>query len=73
MTSFDPRTPTPYRPTKAHKAIVAGFALFIAYLTAAFGDDVFDWGEAGEGVALLVELLGGTFAVFLKGNPPVDN
>lgn len=65
--------PAGYRPTKAVKATVAAIALVAGALTAAFGDDVFDWRETGEFVALVGEAVVGTWAVWKVKNPPKEN
>ncbi len=59
-----------YRPTKKTKALVAAIALVFGALTAAFGDDAFNWGEAGEFVTLLIEAGVGTWAVYRAPNLP---
>lgn len=61
---------TLYRPTKPAKAIVAGVVTFAMFLSAAFGDDVFDWGEVGEGISLLIGMFTGVGAVYQTRNDP---
>lgn len=59
-----------YRPTKATKAVVAGIVTIGMFLSAAFGDDAFDWGEVGEGISLLIGIVVGTGAVYGVTNAP---
>lgn len=48
----------------AVKAVVTAVAGLVAWLSVAFGDDVLDWGEVGEGVTLLITLLAGGYAAW---------
>lgn len=61
-----------YRPTKPTKALVAAAFLLFGALNAAFGDDVVNWGEAGEFVSLLVETVIGAIAVYKVPNKPTE-
>jgi hypothetical protein len=61
-----------YRPTKATKAWVAAGIGVLSFVSAAFGDDVLDWGEVGEGVSLLITTIAGALAVYQTKNAPKD-